>query len=300
VTDGAVLAAGDSPTGTITFKLYGAGDGTCSGPSLFTSNVDVSGNGNYSSASYEPTDIGTYFWTAAYSGDARNNPTSVPCASTGQSVTITQASQAIAFGALPQVVVSGTGNVTATGGGSNNAVTFSTNTPTICSVTSAGLVTGILVGQCEIDAAQAGNSNYLPATANTTLQIGKNLVLTLVDDGNGYVQYSKPPVYTATLENKGTAAPTNIMVNFGLSAGLDALNEQWTCSVVTGSVVCPTSSAVMAVATMPGGSKLQWTLTVPVVAGTTDTTVRVDLSATNATSVSDTDVLVIFSGGFDP
>jgi len=300
VTDGAVLAAGDSPTGTITFKLFGVGDSTCAGAPLFTSTVPVSGNGNYSSASYEPTGVGTYYWTASYSGDAKNNPASAACASTGQSVTITQASQAIAFGALPQVVVSGTGNVTATGGGSNNAVTFSTNTPTICSVTSSGLVTGILVGQCEIDAAQAGNSNYLPATANTTLQIGKNLVLTLVDDGNGYVQYSKPPVYTATLENKGTAAPTNIMVNFGLSAGLDALNEQWTCSVVTGSVVCPTSSAVMAVATMPGGSKLQWTLTVPVVADTTDTTVRVDLSATNATSVSDTDVLVIFSGGFDP
>ena len=56
----------------------------------------------------------------------------------------------------------------------------------------------------------------------------------------------------------------------------------------------------MTVPTMPAGSKLKWTLTVPVVAGTPDTTVRVDLSATNATSVSDTAVLVIFSGGFEP
>lgn len=300
VTDGAVLAAGAAPTGTITFKLFGVGDSTCAGASLFTSTVGVSGNGNYSSTSYEPPGVGTYYWTASYSGDAKNNAASVPCSSIGQSVTITQASQAIVFGALPQVVVSGTGNVTATGGGSNNAVTFSTNTPTICSVTSAGLVTGILAGQCEIDATQAGDSNYLPATANTTLQIGKNLVLTLVDDGNGYVQYSKPPVYTATLENNGTATPTNIMVSFGLSAGLDALNQQWTCNVVTGSVICPTSSASMTVSTIPPGSMLRWTLTVPVVAGTIDTTVRVDLSATNATSVSDTDVLVIFSGGFDP
>jgi len=280
--------------------LFGVGDSACAGASLFTSTVDVSGNDNYSSASYEPTSVGTYYWTAAYSGDAKNNPKSVACASVGQSVTITQASQAILFGALPQVVVSGTGNVTATGGGSNNAVTFSTNTPTICSVTSAGLVTGILVGQCEIDAAQAGNSNYLPATANTTLPIGKNLVLTLSDDGNGHVRYNKPPVYTGTLENKGTASASNVMVTFGLSAGLDAFNEQWTCNVLAGGAVCPTSSAVMTVATMPGGSKLQWTLTVPVVAGTTDTTVRVDLSATNATSVSDTAVLVIFKGGFDP
>ena len=299
VTDGAALSAGAAPTGTITFKLFGAGDSTCSGASLSTSTVDVSGNGNYSSVSYEPG-VGTYYWTAAYSGDARNNPSSVPCASVGQSVTITQATQAIVFGPLPHVVVSGTGNVTATGGGSNNAVTFSTNTPSICSVTTAGVVTGILAGSCEVDAAQAGNSNYLPATTFTTLQIGKKLVLTLIDDGNGYVQYAKPPVYTATLENQGTEASSGVMVTFGLSAGLDAFNEQWSCSVVTGSAVCPTSSALMTVTTMPGGSKLQWTLTVPVVDGTTDTTVRVDLSATSATSVSDTDVLVIFSGSFDP
>ena len=89
------------------------------------------------------------------------------------------------------------------------------------------------------------------------------------------------------------------MVNFGLSAGLDAFNEQWTCNVAAGGAICPTSSASMTVATMPAGSKLQWTLTVPVVAGTTDTTVRVDLSAINATPVSDTAALVIFSGGFD-
>ena len=218
----------------------------------------------------------------------------------GQSVTITKASQTILFGPLPHVVVSGTGNVTATGGGSNNAVTFSTNTPSICSVTAAGLVTGILAGACEIDAAQAEDANYLAGTAFTTLQIDKKLVLTLIDDGNGHVQYNKPPVYTATLENQGTTASSSVMVNFGLSAGLDAFNEQWTCSVLAGGVICPTSSASMTVATMPAGSKLQWTLTVPVVDGTTDTTVRVDLSATNATSVSDTAVLVIFSGGFEP
>jgi len=301
VTDDAVLAAGDSPSGTITFKLFDVGDSTCSAAALFTSTVAVSDNDTYSSASFQPATVGTYYWTAAYSGDARNNAASVACASAGQSVTITQASQAIVFGALPQVVVGGTGNVTATGGGSNNAVTFSTNTPTICSVTSAGLVTGILAGQCEIDAAQAGNSNYLSGTASTTLQIAKRLVLTLTDGGNGHVQYSKPAVYTATLENQdNTIASNNVMVNFGLSAGLDTSSEQWTCSVVAGSVICPTtSSASMTVATIPAGSKLQWTLTVPVVAGTTDTTVRVDLSATNATPVSDTAALVIFSGGFE-
>ena len=93
VTDSAVISGGDTPTGTITFTLFGVGDSTCSGASLFTSTVVFSGNGNYSSASYQPTGAGTYYWTATYSGDARNNPTSVPCASAAQSVTITPAPQ---------------------------------------------------------------------------------------------------------------------------------------------------------------------------------------------------------------
>lgn len=91
------------------------------------------------------------------------------------------------------------------------------------------------------------------------------------------------------------------MVNFGLSAGLDAANAHWTCSVIAGGATCPsTSSASMTIATLPTGGKLQWTLTVPVLNATTDPTEGVDLSAMNATPISDTDVLVIFRDGFGP
>src|SRR5262249_38696318 len=40
-----------------------------------------------------------------------------------------------------------------------------------CSVTADGVVTGIVAGGCEVDAAQLGNANYLPGAASTTLQI---------------------------------------------------------------------------------------------------------------------------------
>ena len=66
---GAVNNAG----GSITFRLYGPDDASCSGTPVFTSAaIAVSGNGNYSSGSFTPLAAGTYRWTAAYTGDAPN------------------------------------------------------------------------------------------------------------------------------------------------------------------------------------------------------------------------------------
>ena len=49
VHDTAHLSGGAAPTGTITFRLYGADDSDCSGDPVFTSTVKVSGNGDYDS-----------------------------------------------------------------------------------------------------------------------------------------------------------------------------------------------------------------------------------------------------------
>jgi hypothetical protein len=53
--------------------------------------------------------------------------------------------------------------VSATGGASGNAVTFSSQTPTVCSV-SGNTVTILSAGTCTIRASQAGNSNYNAAS----------------------------------------------------------------------------------------------------------------------------------------
>ena len=92
VKDTATLAGGTSPTGTITFKLYGPADGTCTGTPVSTSATTVSGNATYNSASYTPTQLGTYHWIASYSGDASNNSTAGTCGTSGESVTVIAAS----------------------------------------------------------------------------------------------------------------------------------------------------------------------------------------------------------------
>ncbi len=89
VHDTATLAGGNSPGGTITFRLFGPGDASCSAAPAFTSTpVAVSGNGSYDSPSFTPTAAGTYHWTASYSGDDDNNPASTACGDTGESVDV--------------------------------------------------------------------------------------------------------------------------------------------------------------------------------------------------------------------
>ena len=80
-----------APTGTITFNLYAPGDTSCTGTVIFSSQVTVTGNGAYSSASFTPTTVGTYRWIANYSGDADNAATANVCNAANESVDVTAA-----------------------------------------------------------------------------------------------------------------------------------------------------------------------------------------------------------------
>jgi hypothetical protein len=88
ITDTATLSGGATPTGTITFDLYGPNDLTCAGAAIFTSTVPVNGNGAYPSASFAPTAEGTYRWIANYSGDANNAVTANTCNASNENVVV--------------------------------------------------------------------------------------------------------------------------------------------------------------------------------------------------------------------
>jgi hypothetical protein len=94
VTDTAALSDGSSPGGTIEFKLYGpSGTAACSGTAVFDQAVTVTADGSYTSPSFSPSQAGTYWWTASYSGDANNNAAATSCGD--ESVAIGKASPAI-------------------------------------------------------------------------------------------------------------------------------------------------------------------------------------------------------------
>lgn len=86
--DTAFLSGGVNPTGTITFDLYGPGDATCTGASLFTSAIPVNGNGSYDSANFTALVAGTYQWVANYSGDVNNDAAMTACNDPNESVQV--------------------------------------------------------------------------------------------------------------------------------------------------------------------------------------------------------------------
>ncbi len=100
---------------------------------------------------------GTCTVTADQAGDADY----LAAPQVGQSFTVTAATQSIAFGAPPLVAVGGTGSVTATST-SGLAVTLTTATPLVCSL-SGNTVVGLGAGICSIAADQPGNGNFAPA-----------------------------------------------------------------------------------------------------------------------------------------
>src|SRR5262249_41211006 len=70
LTDSAVLSGGADPGGTITFTLSGPGGFS------FTQTDTVNGNGTYTAGDTLPTSgivVGTYTWSAHYSGDSNNS-----------------------------------------------------------------------------------------------------------------------------------------------------------------------------------------------------------------------------------
>ena len=102
IKDVATLSGGDSPTGTITWSLYGPNDNACTGTPLTTSAVTVTGDGSYTSPALDPGTAGTYHWVATYSGDVNNVAVGpVGCTDPNETVTITKLTPALTTSATP-------------------------------------------------------------------------------------------------------------------------------------------------------------------------------------------------------
>jgi hypothetical protein len=108
----------------------------------------------------------TYYFTASDGV----NVVDLPASGTSSGPSISMVDQTISFNSWPgSLTVGGSGSVTASGGASGNAVTFSSTTTGVCtsSGTNGSTVTGVTAGTCIIAADQAGNGNYNAATQVT-------------------------------------------------------------------------------------------------------------------------------------
>ena len=97
LTDTAIVSGRVNPVAgaTVTFRLYGPGDATCTGAPVFTSTVDQPvANGPVTSAAFTPTQVGTYRWIATYNGDANNLPIAGLCNAANENVDVAAAAAA--------------------------------------------------------------------------------------------------------------------------------------------------------------------------------------------------------------
>ena len=134
ISDTATLSGASSNAGgTITFHLWS--DATCTTEvSTGLSPVTVNGNGSYNSGNFTPTAVGTYYWTAVYSGDSNNSGSSTSCGDAGESSVVNKAPSSIST--AQQIFPQDSATVSATAGGTPTGnVTFELFAPgdTTCS-----------------------------------------------------------------------------------------------------------------------------------------------------------------------
>ncbi|MBS4097677.1 MAG: hypothetical protein KGZ83_12670 [Sulfuricella sp.] len=124
-------------------KLTALAVGTC------TVAADQLGNDKFSDATQKTQEL------SIAAGDAP--PPDVP---------VGKPPQAITFAPLSALAVGATASLTASGGDSGNAVTFSSLTPDICTV-SGNQVSAVAAGSCTVAADQAGNDSFAAAAQAT-------------------------------------------------------------------------------------------------------------------------------------
>ncbi len=90
-----------TPTGTVTFRLFGPTDPACAGTPMFTSTVAVRGT-SVNSSRVVATQAGAYRWTTSYSGDDNYYPSGpTSCDSPAAGVVVAKARNVVRVTALP-------------------------------------------------------------------------------------------------------------------------------------------------------------------------------------------------------
>lgn len=150
--------------------------------------------------------------------------------------------QTIAFGAAPTLTLFSTATISAIAT-SGLSVTYSSSTPTICTVDSgSGLVSALLTGNCVIAANQSGDSNYQAAP-----QVTQTLAVSIP------IGLSAPGAPSAVAVKLGNVANT-VEVSLGATASGGSAITSYTVTASPGGfsanaaaspivVTCPTGCA---------------------------------------------------------
>ena len=181
LTDTATLAGGISPTGTISFSLYGpfASDPTgnaaaCTAGNLVgtVTNPDVNGNGSYDSPAVTVTAAGYYVWVASYGGDDDNESATHACGLESEVVNVTPRQPSISTVAeatddtLPDASVKDTATLSGLTANATGSVTFTLYIDDECST----VVTTL--GPIDIGAVTGGTATVQSGSYTGLVNVG--------------------------------------------------------------------------------------------------------------------------------
>lgn len=128
-----------------------------------------------------------------------------------QTLIVTKANQTITFAALPDKTFGDAAfNLTATGGGSGNAVTYASSNKTVATV-SGNTITIVGAGTTNITASQAGNANYTDAAdVQQVLTVNKGISAIAKLSALGLSTGMLSPVFSASTTSYNVSIANNI------------------------------------------------------------------------------------------
>jgi uncharacterized repeat protein (TIGR01451 family) len=187
LTDTAVVSGRVSPQAgaTVTFRLFGPDDATCTGtPAFSPAPVPYPvADGPVTSPPFTPTQLGTYRWIASYSGDANNAAVTGACNDANENVTVAGSSDlsitktCTTGPVLPGAVVNCSVTVSNAGPTAAQAVSVSDDLPTGLSLTGTPAGGGFTCGTgdpftCTLPSLAVGT----PTTFTYAVQVAANVV----------------------------------------------------------------------------------------------------------------------------
>lgn len=215
--DTATLTGGISPTGTVTFNVYGPGNPNCAGPPAYTVDVAVQGDAT-ATGLVSPAQAGTYRWIASYGGDGNNSPVAGACNDANETTVVNKATPTLATQASTSVVVGNDiSDVATLGSGFNpsGTITFQLFNPN--NATCAGAPTATLGPVIVTGNGVYGSGNFAANLAGTWRWIASysgdannNPVAGACDGRNEQVLVTAPSI--------PTLGPLELLLLIGLTA----------------------------------------------------------------------------------